>query len=339
MQSTRHYSITLAEDLAVPSPDAAWEGTLSVERIVDAALIEAFRRTKLAPPRPEIRVNRALEPSQVEIATRDGLKAVFDAPGPGEVWCLSPERVPSSASALLFGLEGWVQAADEDGGPEFRLERVALLDLLARHLITTRGLALADTGCLAQLADSSLGKRANAGDEPSPQAQALAQWARSMFSVGVPELTTVELLDVGRAVGAHEAGSAELRDGALRAGIERLAAGWPRLVGQRSLDLFEVSAELCEQLASKEAAERQRSQAALRAQLALIMQRIPGALSRPGLLAIEAGASEEAVWSFLLHPDLAGLPKSSMDMADYSEVAARRRCVLGAPEAPRAAAA
>ena len=103
--------------------------------------------------------------------------------------------------------------------------------------------------------------------------------------------------------------------------------------------MFEVSADLCEQLSVKDPTQRIRAQAALRGQLALIMLRLPDALHRPGVLAIQAEADEDAAWDLLLHPDLAGLPKTSMAMADFSDVMHRRRCVLGAPEPARAKAA
>lgn len=338
MKSNRQYTISISPDLASADPDAGWEGTLSVDRVVDAALVEAFRRTKLAPPRPEIRVHEGLEPSQVELSTRDGLKAVFDVPGPGEIWRLDHDEVAGNVSSLLFGLQGRVEPGDSKDS-EFRADREGLFGLLAHHLITARGLAVADTGTLARLADTSLGHRKSTGSDPTPQAQALALWARSMFIIGVPDLSIVELLDVGISVAAHEAEDADAREAAVLAGTERLAAGWTRLVGYQDLPLFEVSAELCAQLSSKEPGERNRARTALRGQLALIMLRLPDALHRPGLLAVQQGAEEQATWNLLNHPELVGLPKTSMAMADFSEVSHLRQCVLGAPKSARAEAA
>lgn len=335
MKSQRHYTLSIATDLAAPDSQTDWEGTLSVDRIVDATLVEAFRRTKLAPPRPEIRVNPALAAGQVELSTRDGLKGLFDTPGPAERWTLDPENVKSNGNSLLFGLQGRIVEQDFDDAA-FSADRRGLLELLTAHLIEARGLTAADTGTLARLADGNLGNRVAPGDEPSPQAQALAQWARSMFAIGVPELSTVELLDVGISVGAQEA---DQRERAIRSGVERLAAGWSRLIAHQELSMIEVSAELCGRLSSKDPAERSRAQAALRGQLGLIMLRLPDALHRPEVLAIQAEADEDAAWDLLLHPDLAGLPKTSMAMADFSDVMHRRRCVLGAPESAGAKAA
>lgn len=338
MKSNRHYTLSIAPDLAAPDPETGWEGVLSVDRVVDATLVEAFRHTKLAPPRPEIRVHPALEPAQIEIATRDGLKAIFEAPGVGERWSLDPESVSAGTHALLFGLQGRVVAGDFEGS-EFSVDRNGLFEVLTAHLIAVRGVAVADTEPLARLADGCLGHGTPGGQEPSPQAQALALWARSMFAIGVPELSTVELLDVGIQVAAHEAEDTGARERALRDGVERMAPGWSRLIDREDLSMFEVSADLCEQLASKEPNERNRAHAALRGQLALIMLRLPDALHRPGVLAIQADATGEAVWDLLLHPDLAGMPKTSMAMADFSNVMHRSRCVLGAPEPTRTKAA
>lgn len=338
MQSNRPYVLSIATDLATPARETGWQGTRSVGRLVDAALVEAFRRTKLEPPRPEIRVDPTLQAGQIQVATRDGLKALFHAPGPGERWILDPEDATTGANSLLFGLRGRV--VEEGSQPvEFSADRNELFELLAAHLIAARGLAVADTGALASLADVALGNPMTAGTEPSSRAQALAQWARAMFTIGVPELSTIELLDAGISVAAHEAQDPKARENAVRAGVVRLAAGWARLIQHRELPMFEVSAELCQQLSARGAGQRNRAQVALRRQLALVMLRLPNALRRPGVLAIQAEAAEQAAWGLLLDPELAGLPKTSMALADFSGARHRRSCVLGVPENGRGRAA
>lgn len=339
MKRSQKYSLQISEDLAQPAAEADWEGLLSLDRVVDASLVETFRKTKLAAPRPSTGVSQALEAGTVELSTTDGRSARFQVPSGADRWTVEQERPQNTAGALLFGLSGEIlsPAELESGSPTegeaLTLDRKGLLGLLSGYLVRTFGVPVADTGPLGALATGFLGEKTQGAGQPSPRGSALAKWACSMHEMGVPDMSVSELFDLGLRVEAQEADTAEAHRDAVRSGLMKVAATWPQRLGEGgSLPILEVSAELSEQLASRQGLDSQRAEIALAGQIALIMARIPKLLGSPGLVACSLDTPEEHIWNLFSSPALAGIPKTSLSFANFGDAMRNRCCVLRAPE-------